>query len=252
MKSRTARMAVGVFGSVALAAGLLSLASPATQAAEGTLAFIPEEGTGEDGFSVETSGGCASAEATHFIIKMTGAGLKEEVTLTGVTELSAIAATGDQTTAMTAPLGKILETVKGENGGTLPNGGYTISFICRPKLTTTPISTFSGMITVTNGAGGAIAWRSGYTPAPEPIVNTVKPKVTGKKTVGQKLTVSQGKWSPTPSTFAYVWRLDGTTVGTSRSIAVTKAMKGRTLRVTVTAAKSGYANGQVTVRVSIP
>ncbi|MFM9135788.1 MAG: hypothetical protein ACKOT0_10245 [bacterium] len=247
-----ARLTVGSLGTAALAAGLLMGTMPATQAAEGTLTFLPTEGTGDTGFSVQTSGGCANPLATHFIITMSGAGLTESNNITGVTELATIGATPAQVAPMTSPVSKILDTVKAENGGILPDGGYTISFVCREKMTTAALATFSAMITVTNGAGGALAWKEGFTPAPTPIVNTGKPKVTGKKKVGEKLTVSNGQWSPRPASYAYAWKLDGRTVGTARSITVTKAMKGKTLRVTVTATKSGYADGTVTVRIPIP
>lgn len=252
MTSRMTRIMVGTAGAAALAAGLLVGASPATQAADGTLTFLPSEGTGDKGFSVQTSAGCADVLATHFIITMSGTGLKESNNITGVTDLSTIGATSQQTAPMSAPVSKILDTVKTENGGALPDGGYTISFVCRPKMTTTALSTFSAMITVTNGPGGALAWKEGFTPAPEPIVNTAKPQVTGKKTVGGTLTVSRGTWTPRPSTYAFAWKLDGKTVGTAAKITVTKAMKGKTLRVTVTASKDGYADGSVTVRVAIP
>jgi hypothetical protein len=227
-------------------------ATPAIQAADGTLSFIPTEGTGDTGFSVLTSGGCASAQATHFIITMTGTGLTEPNTVTGVTELTTIGATGQQTASMTSPVSKVLETVRQENGGTLPSGGYTITVTCRPKMATTPLATFSGMITVTNGPGGVISWREGFTPAPTPIVNTTKPKVTGKNQVGQTLTVSRGGWNPVPASYAYVWKLGSKTVGTSAKLKVTNAMRGKTLRVTVTASKSGFIAGRVTVNVAIP
>lgn len=252
MSTRWVRMTVGALGAVALGASVLVGVGPATQAADGTLTFIPTEGTGQDGFSVQTSAGCANSDATHFIIKMTGLGLEEENNVTGVTELSAIGATPTQTAAMTSPISKILDTVKAENGGVLPNGGYTLSFICRPKLSTTPLSTFTGMITVTNGAGGSISWKEGFTPTPSPIVNTVRPKVTGKKGVGQTLTVSRGKWSPRPTSYAYAWRLGSKVVGTASTLTVTKKMKGKTLRVTVTAVKDGFTSGKASVSVAIP
>lgn len=252
MTSRIARFTVGGLGATALAAALLMGATPAIQAADGTLSFIPSEGTGDSGFSVVTSGGCANLQATHFIITMTGAGLKEANTVTGVTELATIGATPQQTAPMTSPVSKILDTVRQENGGTLPNGGYTVTLTCRPKMATTPLATFSGMITVTNGTGGAISWKEGFTPAPTPIVNTAKPKVTGKKQVGQTLTVSKGRWTPSPSSYSYAWKLGSKTVGTTAKLRVTKSMAGKTLKVTVTASKAGFANGKVTVSVAIP
>ena len=252
MTSRIARLTVGSLGAAALSAGLLMGATPAIQAADGTLSFIPSEGTGDTGFSVLTSGGCANLQATHFIITMTGAGLKESNTVTGVTELTTIGATPQQTAPMTSPVSKILDTVKQENGGVLPNGGYTITLTCRPKMATTPLTSFSGMITVTNGSGGAISWKEGFTPAPTPIVSTTKPKVTGKKQVGQTLTVSKGSWNPKPSSYSYAWKLGAKTVGTSAKLKVTKSMRGKTLKVTVTAKKSGFAHGRVTVSVAIP
>lgn len=251
MRSRIARVAVGAVGSSALALGLLIGATPATQAADGTLAFIPESGKGDTAFSVLTSGGCASAQATHFIIKMTGSGLREEVNITGVTDLTAIGASPSQTTPMTAPVSKVLDTVKEENGGRLPNGSYTVTFTCRPKMTTTALRSFTGTITVTNVSGGGLTWTSGRPPAPEPVVNTAKPTIKGTAAVGRTLRATTGRWTPTPDSYAYSWKLGKKVVSKKARIKVTAAMKGKRLTVTVVAKKSGYANGRAVARVRV-
>ena len=251
MRSRIARVAVGAAGSSALALGLLIGATPTIQAADGTLTFIPESGKGDTAFSVQTSAGCATADATHFIIKMTGSGLRAEVNITGVTEVTAIGASATQTTSMTAPVSKVLDTVKEENGGRLPNGSYTVTFVCRPKLTTTALRSFTGTITVTNVSGGGLTWTSGRPPAPEPVVNTAKPTIKGTAAVGRTLRVTTGRWTPTPDSYAYTWKLGKKTVGNKARLAVTSAMKGKKLTVTVVARKAGYANGRASVQVTV-
>lgn len=43
-------------------------------------------------------------------------------------------------------------------------------------------------------------------------VNSVAPAITGTATEGETLTVSNGTWSNTPDTYAYIWLRDGVVI----------------------------------------
>ncbi|MDP4676250.1 MAG: hypothetical protein NWS65_04920 [Candidatus Nanopelagicales bacterium] len=236
--------------STALIAGTALLGMPATQAADGTLTLDPQSGSGDAIFAVATTGGCQNANAGYFTTVMSGSGLREDVVLNGVTPLSAISATATQSEPMRAASGKLFDKVKEENGGRLPNGGYTISLICRAKLSSTPLKTFSGMITITN-AGSTINWKTGFTPVNEPMVNVTKPAVKGNKQVGKTLRATAGTWETTPAKVSYNWKLGKKSLGKKSKLKVPKIAKGKTIRLVVVATKSGYSPGKVTIKVKI-
>lgn len=249
MTSRLSRIVVGA-ASTALIAGTALLGTPATQAADGTLTLNPSSGTGDAIFAFETSGGCANPSADYFTVVMSGRGLKNDVVLNGVTALSAISATATQTTPMSGASGKLFDKVKQENDGRLPNGGYTIALICRTKLSSAPLKTFTGGVTITN-SGSTINWRTGFTPVQEPMVNVTKPTVKGQKAVGKTLRANPGRWEVTPDRVTYNWKLGKKTLSKRNTLKVPRNAKGKTLRLVVTATKSGYTPGKVTLRVKI-
>lgn len=74
------------------------------------------------------------------------------------------------------------------------------------------------------------------------------PTITGTAKVGHKLTAAHGTWSPTATSYTYVWKRDGKTVtGAARSTYVlVKADKGHKVSVKVTAKRSGWTNGSGT------
>lgn len=75
--------------------------------------------------------------------------------------------------------------------------------------------------------------------------NTAKPVISGTPAVGQTLTVSNGTWTGSPSSFAYQWKRGGTTIAgaTSSSYLVPSGDAGATLIATVTATNaSGSAS----------
>lgn len=116
--------------------------------------------------------------------------------------------------------------------------------------TYTPVSgdvlhTLRVVVTATNADGKAAA-----SSEPTDVVaskngpaSTVKPAVTGQALVGEQLTVSNGSWSPAPTSFARQWQrcdADGTgclTIdgATGRSYGVRSADVGHRLRALVTA-----------------
>lgn len=248
--TRTLAAAVGVS---ALTAGALMLGLPSATAATGTLSLDPKSGSGGDPVAVSTSGGCATPNATHFVVKLTGQGVQYAVPgsgstgptyesvnyMVGTTSLSAIGSTGTATTSMRVPLSKLFNTVKAENkDGKLPSGAYTLTFECRSKTVTTALSTFTTTVTITDSNSG-LTFREGE---PDPVMPVTAPKVTGKAKAGVTLKVSKGTWSPSPDSVKATWKIGKKTVGTGFSYKVKPGDKGKTIRVTVTAAKAGYVS----------
>lgn len=89
------------------------------------------------------------------------------------------------------------------------------------------------------------AWR------PAPIKRFAKPKVKGTVRVGKVLTVSKGRWSPSPTKVAYRWKVNGKSVkgGTRPSLRLTKKMAGKRVQVTVTVSRPQHATTKYTVKV---
>jgi hypothetical protein len=56
-----------------------------------------------------------------------------------------------------------------------------------------------------NGSASATSAASGVVPSPSGYTNTTLPAISGTAEAGQKLTVSNGAWSPTSSTYQYAW-----------------------------------------------
>ncbi|WP_141014675.1 hypothetical protein [Nocardioides sambongensis] len=81
---------------------------------------------------------------------------------------------------------------------------------------------------------------------------TRTPAITGRKTVGRKVAVASVRWRPAPSRLAYQWLRNGRKVtgkaGTRRTYLVSRADRGRTLQVRVTAILPGHAKGSVVSR----
>ncbi|HEX4034604.1 MAG TPA: hypothetical protein VHX66_09185, partial [Solirubrobacteraceae bacterium] len=77
------------------------------------------------------------------------------------------------------------------------------------NYTPTPVDAGSFLIvTVTaHNSGGATPANSAETAAvlPPPPTNSVQPQISGSAQPGQTLTVSDGTWTPLPSSFAYQW-----------------------------------------------
>lgn len=96
------------------------------------------------------------------------------------------------------------------------------------------------------------AKRTGY--APTPVTSGAKtvpyakfnrapaPKVVGTLKVGSKVTASLGMWSPKPATVEYKWYRNNVAIpgATGSTYTLVHADKGKSIRVKVTAKKSGY------------
>jgi len=83
--------------------------------------------------------------------------------------------------------------------------------------------------------GGGINFGGG--PQPLAPVNTVAPAVTGTATQGQTLTVSNGTWSNTPTSYTYQWQHTTTNISgaTSSTYVLDATYVGETIRCVVTA-----------------
>ncbi|MCW2786753.1 MAG: hypothetical protein JWP74_3270 [Marmoricola sp.] len=73
------------------------------------------------------------------------------------------------------------------------------------------------------------------------MTNSVLPVITGTPQVGIQLSASPGTWTPA-GTYSYQWLANGSTVlgATSSTYTPTTAVLGQSLRVRVTASKTGY------------
>lgn len=227
-------LAAGV--GVLAVAGAALVAAPAASA-NGTLSITPQSGSGDTALSVTTTGGCASPNATHYLVRLSGGGLTEDINMNGLQPLSAIGAVGTQTTAMTAPVAYTINMAQENYGSAIPTGVYDLTFVCRAALVPQAITTYSSKITIEQIAGG-VTFTEGAKDLP---VNVVKaPKVSGKAKVGATLKVTKGKWSPKPSSIKATWKIGKKTVGKGFSYKVKSADRGKKITVTVTASKPGY------------
>ena len=243
MYAKSRRFAIALSS---MAVSLLALASVPQASASGTVTLLPTAGSGSEVFSVVTPTGCGSPNATHYVIRLSGGGLTAPINLSGVQPLSAIPALADQTTPMTISVPLTLDVALGR-GVTLP-GVFDISVVCRGALVPTPVTTFTGKITVFEGAKG-ITFAEGTQPTS--VTNSVKPKITGQAKVGGTLTVSTGTWSPATATTKVTWKVGGKQVGTGVTYKVKSADKGKTVVAEVEATSEGLTPGKASASVKI-
>ncbi|MET4077442.1 hypothetical protein [Janibacter sp. UYMM211] len=78
-----------------------------------------------------------------------------------------------------------------------------------------------------------------------PIYATTRPSVAGNPRVGRTLEARVGRWTPSPTSYAYRWYRDGRAISgaTGKTYRVTSSDAGRRLKVVVTARRSGYSTG---------
>lgn len=246
MTTRITRGLVVAVGALAVAGAALVTAPVAS--ANGTLSITPVTGSGETALAVTTSGGCASANATHYVIKLSGGSLTEEITMNGVQPLAAIPAVGSGTTPMSVPVAYTFNMAQENYGSAIPTGVYDLSFICRAATVPAPISVYSSKVTVRQIAGGMV-FEEGAKPTK--VTNKTKPKITGQGKVGSTLKVSTGTWEPTPDSTSVAWKIGKKTVGTGASYKVKSGDKGKTITAVVTAVKAGYGNGTASATIKI-
>lgn len=74
------------------------------------------------------------------------------------------------------------------------------------------------------------------------LTATPVPSITGTPSVGSTLTAAPGSWAPSPVSFAYQWRRNGTAIkdATKSTYKVGASDEGSSIAVSVTGSKSGY------------
>ena len=235
MSTHFTRGLAATVGALAVAGAAL-VAAPAASA-NGTLSITPSSGDGMTALFVTTTGGCASPNATHYVVKLTGGSLTEDINLNGLQPLSSIPASGSQTTPMSVPVAYTLEIAHEAYGSAIPTGVYDLEFICRAATVAQPITVFETKVTIKQIAGG-LTFAEGA--ANLPVEAVTAPKVTGKAKAGATLKVSKGTWSPSDVTVKATWKIGKKTVGRGFSYKVKPGDRGKTIVVTVIAAKKGY------------
>ena len=104
-------------------------------------------------------------------------------------------------------------------------------------------------VTVTahkSGYGNAVRTSAASTVAKGIFALKVKPRLSGTPGVGRKLAVTTGTWSPSPA-IKIQWYASGKPVAraTGTTLLLTSALRGKTISVTVTAGRAGYAPASV-------
>ncbi len=104
-------------------------------------------------------------------------------------------------------------------------------------ITVTVTGSKSGFASVAKTSEPTAAVATG-TLNPAPV-----PTISGAATVGSTLTANAGTWGPAPVTLAYQWNAGGAAIAgaTGATYALTSAEAGKTITVTVTGTKTGYA-----------
>lgn len=77
------------------------------------------------------------------------------------------------------------------------------------------------------------------------IVNDVAPVISGQAIEGKTITTTDGTWTPTPTSFTYVWKSGGIVIAgeSTNELVIPAGAAGSSITVEVTAAKDGYISG---------
>ncbi|MGW7361964.1 hypothetical protein ACWGI8_00690 [Streptomyces sp. NPDC054841] len=119
---------------------------------------------------------------------------------------------------------------------------------------TVPATLLAKKLTVTVTAGragsGSVAATSAAVTVAKGVAPraTVAPRISGSVQVGVKVTAVPGTWSPAATSYAYQWRANGVAVAgaTASTYTVPASLVGKKLTVTVTARRTGHADGAAT------
>jgi hypothetical protein len=129
------------------------------------------------------------------------------------------------------------KTVSGATTRThgLTSTDYAHKIACRATATNTTGSTTSTSPSVTVAVGPALK-------------NVAKPSIAGTHRVGYRQTARPGSWSPSATSYSYVWKRDGRTISgaTHSTYTATRSDRGHKLTVTITAKRTGYSKGTAT------
>jgi hypothetical protein len=99
-------------------------------------------------------------------------------------------------------------------------------------------------VTATNAGGSVVALTGSLPVGLGLITNTLRPAIIGKAKVGNRLTASPGRWSPSATAYSFRWYRNGVAIkgATKSTYKVVKADKKRKLTVKVTAKRAYYAS----------
>jgi hypothetical protein len=88
------------------------------------------------------------------------------------------------------------------------------------------------------------------TPTQQALKATSKPHLTGTPRVGKVLTVKPGSWTPKATKFTYTWKRNGKVIKAAhgKRYRLRSTDRGRNIKVTVTASRSGYKSGTATTK----
>ncbi|WP_338538516.1 hypothetical protein N5P18_01950 [Janibacter terrae] len=183
-------------------------------------------------------------------------------TSTGATVRVTNSATLSPFTLVTAPritgtkgVGRLLTASNGTWSPTPTSYSYRwkrngVSISGATARTYTPTRSDAGRyLTVT-----VTARRSGYTSKSAtsarvgiPIYNTTRPSISGTLRAGSTIAVTNGSWTPTPSTYAYQWYRNGVAISgaTSKTYVVRSIDRGQLVKAKVVARRTGYSSGSI-------
>ena len=128
----------------------------------------------------------------------------------------------------------IIVALSGADGSKIYSGNTSI------EASATPVTATVGKAT----SLGALSFRT----APLALTAAPVPTVTGTTVSGQKLTAVPGVWGPAPVALAYQWKRAGANISgaTAATYVLTSGDVGKTITVTVTGSKAGYATAAKT------
>jgi hypothetical protein len=108
-------------------------------------------------------------------------------------------------------------------------------------------------VTATNTAGSASATSNAVT-MPDVPANSVAPGASGATSQGSTLTVTNGSWTNSPTSFTYQWRRDGVNISgaTSATYSIVGGDLGHTLVARITAINSFGSGTADSNSISIP
>jgi hypothetical protein len=100
-------------------------------------------------------------------------------------------------------------------------------------------------VTGTKSGYTTLAKSSAATVAVPAVIGTLTPAptptITGTLAIGSTLTAIPGTWGPAPVSLAYSWTVGGVAKATTATYKIATADTGKTIAVTVTGTKAGYA-----------
>jgi hypothetical protein len=175
-----------------------------------------------------------------------------DVVLTGPTVLRAATLSG------TAAVDSTLTCNTGSFSGAT---SYTYEFLRNGVSLGAASATFTRVLTVSDFGANISCKVTGTNPigfvasvsasvkiaAGPAAVATVKPRIVGTVKLGKTVTTTLGTWSPTASyKYTYTWKRGAAVVARTYAYKVSRYDIGRSLTVTVTAARTGYLTGTAT------